>query len=91
MEMTSNKAVYGLTILEPPQQSRKAIRLIVQWEHHFMNNRQSRAACFGKHSSLRDTILEQRQYFRLRSIGPKILHYRVRVCLSGIQMSIHLS
>jgi hypothetical protein len=84
MEVLANKSICGLPILEPFQQGRKAIRLIVQQKHNLLNHHQGRSTRFSKYSRLSYLVLKQSRHVRLGLIVLDGICSSTRMYLSRI-------
>jgi hypothetical protein len=89
MKMSTNKMVHGFSVLEPLQQCRKTVGLVIQMEHNLMNHQQGISTGFGKNTWLSHSILEQGQDLRFRPISPEIVCSLTSMRLSRVQMGSH--
>jgi hypothetical protein len=85
----TDEVVDGFSILESTQQSRKAVRLIIQRKHCLVNDRKSGVARLSQCPSLGDPILEYGQLLSFRAISLEIIGNQIGVRLGCTKMRVH--
>jgi hypothetical protein len=89
-QMLLDKGIHSVSILESIEQCRQTFGLVVQREHHLVNQREGASARLSQHSILSNPILKKFQLHRFRPIRPEVVSNRVGMCLGSNKMRIHV-